>query len=289
MPFSIDEINRLNNVNLYNILGLTKETFSPATAKKKFKKFALKYHPDKNIGNPDAERKFMMIELAYKVLSNNACRELYDSVFDEALLDEVFEEMKDIDRTKITVPLKLTADEMEKEIRRRNIEFDPDYYTVNGKISDNEITEVINNRLTSTELLSDELNEKFKQNQESLLSISDETERLKKFNEMFTSSKERKSNSQQLVVASNNRSVTNKSKTFCANMTQYDTMFSDNNEYDDSFELLNDERDGDEDDMNDMSFADYEKQYVESFNTYYEISKQSKLVNGRANYRFDEE
>ncbi|RWX43961.1 DnaJ domain-containing protein, partial [Candidatus Electrothrix marina] len=53
----------------YKILGVEK-TASAAEIKKSYRKLALKYHPDKNPDNKEAEDKFKQISEAYAVLSD---------------------------------------------------------------------------------------------------------------------------------------------------------------------------------------------------------------------------
>ena len=61
----------------YKTLGVDKGA-SAADIKKKFRKLALKYHPDQNQGDKAAEQKFKEINEAYAVLSDAEKRKQYD-------------------------------------------------------------------------------------------------------------------------------------------------------------------------------------------------------------------
>lgn len=63
--------------NYYAILGVNK-TAGVDEIKKKFRKLALKYHPDRNQGNKAAEAKFKEISEAYDVLGDEDKRSKYD-------------------------------------------------------------------------------------------------------------------------------------------------------------------------------------------------------------------
>lgn len=63
--------------DFYEILGLSKNA-SDAEIKKAYRKLAIKYHPDKNPNDSEAEAKFKEAAEAYEVLSDKQKRERYD-------------------------------------------------------------------------------------------------------------------------------------------------------------------------------------------------------------------
>ncbi|CAO2818747.1 unnamed protein product [Amaranthus hypochondriacus] len=70
--------------NYYDILQVPKGA-SEDQIKRAYRKLALKYHPDKNQGNEEANKKFAEINNAYEVLTDSEKRKIYDRYGEEGL------------------------------------------------------------------------------------------------------------------------------------------------------------------------------------------------------------
>lgn len=99
----------MNKRDYYDVLGVSKNA-TLAEIKKAYRKLALKYHPDKNPDNKEAEEKFKEAAEAYEVLSNEEKRRRYDQFGHEGVrgaasngfggggmsMDDIFEHFGDI-------------------------------------------------------------------------------------------------------------------------------------------------------------------------------------------------
>jgi len=65
------------DIDYYEVLEISRDA-SFEEIKKAYRKLALKYHPDRNPGDKEAEEKFKLINEAYQVLSDEEKRAVYD-------------------------------------------------------------------------------------------------------------------------------------------------------------------------------------------------------------------
>ena len=71
-------------MDYYEILGVSRNA-TKIEIKKAYRKLAMKYHPDKNPGDEEAEEMFKKINEAYQVLSDDEKRAIYDRYGKEGL------------------------------------------------------------------------------------------------------------------------------------------------------------------------------------------------------------
>ena len=81
----------INNKDYYDILGITKTTKND-DIKKAYKKWAIKYHPDKN-KSPKAKEAFKKIAISYQTLTDPKKSELFDKYgSEEEYREKVYQE-----------------------------------------------------------------------------------------------------------------------------------------------------------------------------------------------------
>ncbi|MCC5928674.1 MAG: molecular chaperone DnaJ [Cyclobacteriaceae bacterium] len=91
--------------DFYDILGVNRSATADEI-KKAYRKIALKFHPDKNPGDPSAEEKFKEAAEAYEILSNPEKKQQYDRFGHEGMrgggmgggmsMDDIFSQFGDI-------------------------------------------------------------------------------------------------------------------------------------------------------------------------------------------------
>ncbi|MGH2677320.1 MAG: molecular chaperone DnaJ [Actinomycetota bacterium] len=75
--------------DLYGVLGLTRDA-TQEDIKRAYRRLAREHHPDVNHQDPEAERRFKEINLAYQTLSDPAKRRQYDLFGGEGLTPDMF-------------------------------------------------------------------------------------------------------------------------------------------------------------------------------------------------------
>ena len=82
--------------DLYEILGISREA-AAEDVKKAYRQMALKYHPDRNPGDKEAEKKFREAAEAYDVLSDAEKRQRYDRYGHAGLEGAAFHDFRSTD------------------------------------------------------------------------------------------------------------------------------------------------------------------------------------------------
>jgi len=73
----INGVYHMSEIDYYEVLEVSRDC-SGAELKKAYRKLALKYHPDRNPDDKEAEEKFKIINEAYQVLNDDEKRSIYD-------------------------------------------------------------------------------------------------------------------------------------------------------------------------------------------------------------------
>ena len=228
----------LKTVNLYEVLNLTKDEFSPESAKKSYRKLALKFHPDKN---PDAPPdKFEAIQLAYLILSTPEYKEQYDTIYDT---NSQTKDFKDLATTynaeKDTFQFeKISEEEFAARIKEINLKNNAQL----EQLKEEDALDAVNKMMSDRSVFSDEVLNQNKQMANALAGISDPTELNKKFNAMFEEANDLAEKfNDSVAFGQTGMTVFNGTDTLCNYTTlsnlKYDSMYSSNSTYEESFKL----------------------------------------------------
>lgn len=87
---------RMVKRDFYQVLGVGREA-SADEVKKAYREAALKYHPDRNPGDKEAEENFKLASEAYEVLSDSQKREIYDRYGEAGLSGTGFHHFTDVE------------------------------------------------------------------------------------------------------------------------------------------------------------------------------------------------
>ncbi|HHD77474.1 MAG TPA: molecular chaperone DnaJ, partial [Campylobacteraceae bacterium] len=82
-------------VDYYELLEISRDA-DENEIKKAYRKLALKYHPDRNQGDKEAEEKFKLVNEAYQVLSDPQKRSVYDRYGVQGLDNQGFHHFSDM-------------------------------------------------------------------------------------------------------------------------------------------------------------------------------------------------
>ncbi len=82
-------------IDYYELLEVSRDA-NENEIKKAYRKLALKYHPDRNQGDKEAEEKFKLVNEAYQVLSDPKKRSIYDRYGVKGLENQGFQHYSDM-------------------------------------------------------------------------------------------------------------------------------------------------------------------------------------------------
>ena len=82
-------------IDYYELLEISRDA-NENEIKKAYRKLALKYHPDRNQGDKEAEEKFKLVNEAYQVLSDPKKRSIYDRYGVKGLENQGFQHYSDM-------------------------------------------------------------------------------------------------------------------------------------------------------------------------------------------------
>lgn len=69
---------KTQSTDYYKLFEMDRQTFDKNALRKSYYRLAKKYHPDKNPGDTEAEKKFKEITHAFEILNDDQKRKVYD-------------------------------------------------------------------------------------------------------------------------------------------------------------------------------------------------------------------
>ena len=76
--FFVKAHKKSTSTDFYKLFELDRQTFDKTALRKSYYRLAKKYHPDKNPGDKEAEKKFKEITHAFEILNDDQKRKIYD-------------------------------------------------------------------------------------------------------------------------------------------------------------------------------------------------------------------
>lgn len=169
--FNEQDLEQIANINLYDVLGISRATFTKTLLKKAHRSKALRLHPDKNLdATPEQlrenEQKFLALQNAYAILSDDNLREKYNDLFDAAE-QETKNSTSDYairsraDRRDIHIE-RYTEEQLKNFIEMKNNELCSDPTIGTSNMSEKEISTKYSEICSSRETLDSELKQRQK-------------------------------------------------------------------------------------------------------------------------------
>lgn len=220
-------VEECDDTELYEFVGLTRDNFTLKLLKSNYKKLAKKYHPDRS-EKEGTEAIFNLITLAKNVLENEKSKSIYDELLDgknsleEQLREGDYDVLVNNQLGKPVTIKKASAEEFMNYIKQKNLEIDPNYYSNNDVMDENEFNDKYISEMSQREELINEIyTEEMKERAEKIKNIEDPKEKQREFNKMFNENVVYNKNDETEIQVYNNNSLIN----LAAPVTDYSRAF----------------------------------------------------------------